>query len=197
MHHLTLTLSKQHVPALVKMVAHAKEKYTENLDLYIKLVLRRFLAKLLVRVLSSHCAYDSMYTDGRRVTIRFEQDFFQGLEQILRTTPATEVSLHSNYTRSALKRTTASLSAKDLRKAIDVLYKRVDKHFGMEVGGSAGSGTMLKTVWKACEEELRGLTEGWKGLIETCYPVRSPFHIPSLAFPLLSLSLSEYGMNVH
>jgi hypothetical protein len=31
---------------------------------------------------------------------------------------------------------------------------------------------MLKTVWKACEEELRRLAEGWKEAIETCYPVR-------------------------
>jgi hypothetical protein len=35
--------------------------------------------------------------------------------------------LHSAYTRSALRRVTGELRAKDLRKAIDALYKRVDK----------------------------------------------------------------------
>lgn len=53
MHHLVLTLSKQTlVGAIAPIVVQAKEKYTENLDLYLKLILRRPLAKLLVRRLS-------------------------------------------------------------------------------------------------------------------------------------------------
>lgn len=31
---------------------------------------------------------------------------------------------------------------------------------------------MLKTVWKACEDELVRLVSVWKGLIAKCYPVR-------------------------
>lgn len=36
---------------------------------------------------------------------------------------------------------------------------------------------MLKTVWKACEEELKRLHEGWKDAVDTCYPVSGPRHI--------------------
>lgn len=100
-----------------------------------------------------------------------EQDYFQGLEQLLRTTPPTEVSLHSAYTKSALRRTLNDLRAKDLRKAIDALYKRVDKHFG-DVS-TTGPVLVLKTVWGATEEEMQRLTTAWKGLIEKCYPVSS------------------------
>ena len=32
---------------------------------------------------------------------------------------------------------------------------------------------MLRSVWRACEEEVGRLVEGWKGLIGRCYPVRS------------------------
>lgn len=48
MHHLMSTLSKN-VPSLAPLITQAKEKYSENLDLYIKLILRRPLAKLVVR----------------------------------------------------------------------------------------------------------------------------------------------------
>lgn len=100
------------------------------------------------------------------------QDYFAGLEQLLRTMPPTEVSLHSAYTRSALRRVTGELRAKDLRKAIDALYKRVDKHFGGEVSNQAAGHTdVLKTVWKACEDEMVRLVTAWKGLIAKCYPV--------------------------
>lgn len=103
------------------------------------------------------------------------QDFFAGLERLLRTTPPTEVSLHSAYTRSALRRVTADIRAKDLRKAIEALYKRVDKHFGIDVANQAAEHTdVLKTVWKACEDELTKTVSDWKSLVAKCYPVRPP-----------------------
>lgn len=101
------------------------------------------------------------------------QDYFQGLEQLLRTTPPTEVNLHGAYTKASLKRATADLRSKDLRKAVEVLYKRVDKHFGDVLNPSAEHADVIKTVWKACEDEVLRLTKVWKGLIEKCYPVGS------------------------
>jgi hypothetical protein len=166
MHHIIAVFSKQKVPALGPFVAQAREKYTQNLDSYIKLILRRPLSRVLVSAFSS---------------LRFllvlnlfltTQDFFQGLEQLLRTTPPTEVSLHSAYTKSAVRRALSDLRAKDVRKAVDALYKRVDKHFGDVSSPSAEHTAVLKTVWKACEDELQRLTAAWKGLIDKCYPVR-------------------------
>ncbi|GAA5913162.1 hypothetical protein JCM6882_005804 [Rhodosporidiobolus microsporus] len=146
MHHIIATFSnKQKVPALAPFVAQAREKYDQNLAAYIRLILRRPLARVL--------------------------DFFAGLEQLLRTTPPTEVSLHSAYTRSALRRTTSDVRSKDLRKAIDVLYKRVDKHFGGDVASPAAEqNEVLKTVWKATEDEMQRLVGNWKGLVAKCYP---------------------------
>ena len=182
MHHLISSFSKEKVPALSAFVDQAKEKYQENLNLYIKLVLRRPLARLLVRA--------SYLKSIQRWSLRALQDFFQGLETLLRTTPPTEVSLHSTYTKPSLRRATSSLSSKDLKKAIDVLYKRVDKHFagdspsggiaaavgvGSGGGASAGGGEeaeVLRSVWSALEEDVGRIMEGWKGLIGRCYPVR-------------------------
>ncbi|KAL8293183.1 hypothetical protein RQP46_000877 [Phenoliferia psychrophenolica] len=144
MHHITTVFARERLPALDEFVGQAREKYNENLDLYIKLILRRPLARPL--------------------------DFFHGLEQLLRTTPPTEVSLHNAYTKGALRRTTSDLRAKDLRKAIDALYKRVDKHFGDVTNPSAEHAAVIKEVWKACEGEVQRLTSAWKGLIDRCYP---------------------------
>lgn len=67
---------------------------------------------------------------------------------------------------------TGELRSKDLRKAIDALYKRVDKHFGGDVVHQAADHTdVLRTVWKACEDEMVRLVTAWKGLIAKCYPV--------------------------
>ncbi|BGP23018.1 exocyst complex, component Exoc1 [Rhodotorula toruloides] len=146
MHHIIAVFSsKQRVPALAPFVSQAREKYDQNLAAYIRLILRRPLARQL--------------------------DFFAGLERLLRTTPPTEVSLHSAYTRSALRRVTAEVRAKDLRKAIDALYKRVDKHFGVDVANQAAEHTdVLKTVWKACEDEVTKTIVEWKSLVAKCYP---------------------------
>lgn len=144
MHHIIAVFSKQKVPALGPFVSQARDMYSQNLDAYIKLVLRRPLARVL--------------------------DLFQGLEQLLRTTPPTEVSLHSAYSKQAVRRTLSDLRAKDLRKAVDALYKRVDKHFGDASNPAESHNDVLRTVWKACEDEMQRLVTSWRGLIEKCYP---------------------------
>ncbi|GAA5845649.1 hypothetical protein JCM5353_001250 [Sporobolomyces roseus] len=146
MHHIIAVFSgKQKVAALAPFVQRAREKYDQNLAAYIRLILRRPLARVV--------------------------DYFAGLEQLLRTTPPTEVSLHSAYTKSSLRRILSDVRAKDLRKAIDALYKRVDKHFGADISSPAAEHTdVLRTVWKACEDELARLTTNWKGLVQKCYP---------------------------
>lgn len=186
MHHIIAIFThKQRVPALSPFVSQARERYDQNLAAYIRLVLRRPLARPLVsavgpsldggRFFEPAGEKRGAYTLFTPVQTR-AQDYFAGLEQLLRTMPPTEVSLHSAYTRSALRRVTSELRAKDLRKAIDALYKRVDKHFGGEVSNQAvGHTDVLKTVWKACEEEMVRLMTAWKGLIAKCYPVSQIF----------------------
>lgn len=62
-----------------------------------------------------------------------------------------------------------------MRRNIDGLYKRVEKHFDGEDSNapvpaqSGAAGPVLLGVWKACEEELVRLTEKWVQLISQCY----------------------------
>lgn len=48
MHHVIAVFGKERVPALASFVTQAKEKYSQNLEAYIRLVLRRPLARVLV-----------------------------------------------------------------------------------------------------------------------------------------------------
>ncbi|KAH9818614.1 exocyst complex component Sec3-domain-containing protein [Melampsora americana] len=139
MHHFVTTASKVNVSALKFWLEKAKEQYDQNLNLYIRLVLRRPLARLI--------------------------DFFEGIQQLLRTTSPSEISMHSQYTKSALKRALSSFDKKDLKKSIEALGKRVEKHFNDLANPSA----VMNTVWSACEAELRKWIEEWNGVIVKCY----------------------------
>jgi len=61
-----------------------------------------------------------------------------------------------------------------VRKHIDALFKRVEKHFTeasekMITEESNGLGTVMVEAWKACEEELLKYTEGFLKRIAQCY----------------------------
>ena len=87
---------------------------------------------------------------------------------MLKTTAPSEISSNSSYSKSALKKVVKEYNAKDIRKHVDALFKRVEKHFdeasekttGEDASASTGiaPGTVMVGVWKACEEELLRIT---------------------------------------
>lgn len=108
--------------------------------------------------------------------LRRLQDYFDGVERLLKTTAPTEVSSNSNYNKSALKKAVKEFNAKDVRKHVDALFKRVEKHFTeasekttTEESGGIAPGTVMVGAWKACEEELLRYTEGFSKRIAQCY----------------------------
>lgn len=93
----------------------------------------------------------------------------------MKTTAPSEVSRNGSYSRSALKKVVKEYDAKDVRKHVDALFKRVEKHFTeaseVTTGESSGitPGTVLVGVWKACEDELLRITEIFSKRITLCY----------------------------
>lgn len=59
---------------------------------------------------------------------------------MLKTTAPTEVQNNSTYSKSALKKVVKEYNSKDVRKHIDALFKRVEKHFEDEGGTSSNLG---------------------------------------------------------
>ncbi|KAH9982337.1 exocyst complex component Sec3-domain-containing protein [Lactifluus volemus] len=142
MHYFVAEIRKQ-------AIGSVNAVYEENLNAYVKIVLRRPFSKII--------------------------DYFDGVEQVLRTTAPSEVSSNSNYSRSSLKKVVKEFDSKDVRKHVDVLFKRVEKHFTeapeVSTGESSGitPGTVMVGVWKACEEELLRITEIFAKRISQCY----------------------------
>ncbi len=107
------------------------------------------------------------------------QEYFEGVERLLKTTAPSEVSSNSSYSKSALKKVVKEYNAKDIRKHVDALFKRVEKHFDEasekatteDTSTSTGiaPGTVMVGVWKACEEELLRITELFSKRITQCY----------------------------
>ncbi|PWN27166.1 hypothetical protein BDZ90DRAFT_232721 [Jaminaea rosea] len=126
MHHVVQETSKltHKAPALSALVSRADKMYEDSLSNYVHFVLRRPLGKL--------------------------RDFADGIDSLLKGgagTPASEVSLHSAYSKASFKRLVKEYTTKDVRKQVDALWKRVLKHFDEDddegftlAGGSSKTG---------------------------------------------------------
>jgi len=146
----TAEIGQSKLNAVSTFKRRAEAIYEENLSAYVKIVLRRPFAKII--------------------------DYFEGVERLLKTTAPTEVSKNASYNRSALKRVVKDYNVKDVRKHIDSLFKRVEKHFTEgsdnatpETSKGIAAGTALLGVWKACEEEVLRITELFLKRIAQCY----------------------------
>jgi len=149
MHYFVAEIRQQEIGSVNVFSSRAEAVYEENLSAYVKTVLRRPFSKII--------------------------DYFDGVEQLLKTTAPSEVPRNSSYSRSALKKVVKEYDAKDVRKHVDALFKRVEKHFTeaseATTGESSGitPGTVLVGVWKACEEELLRITEIFAKRMAQCY----------------------------
>ncbi|KAL1707372.1 exocyst complex component Sec3-domain-containing protein [Schizophyllum commune] len=150
MHHFVAETSQISVGSASSFLKRAKGMYEENLNAYVKIVLRRPFSKII--------------------------DFFEGVERNLKTTAPAQISNMPGYGKSALKKVVKEYDAKDIRKHVDALFKRVEKHFdeasektmAAETGGIP-PGTVMVGVWKACEEELLRITELFNKRLAQCY----------------------------
>ena len=133
---------------MASFTRRAETIYDENLAAYVRLVIRRPFPKLI--------------------------DFVESGEKLLKTQSASDVASGATHNKQMLKKLTKDNTAKDIRRHIDAMFKRVEKHFaeGDEAGGAAMTampGTVLYVVWKACEDELVGLTERLLAFMATCH----------------------------
>ncbi|KAH9948238.1 exocyst complex component Sec3-domain-containing protein [Amylocystis lapponica] len=153
MHYFVAEVSQVQIGSVAVFLKRAQGIYDENLSAYVKIVLRRPFSKII--------------------------DYFEGIERLLKTTAPSEVSSNGSYSRSSLKKVIKEYNVKDVRKHVDTLFKRVEKHFTEasekatteDVSSSVGipSGTVLVGVWKACEDELLRITELFSKRINQCY----------------------------
>ncbi|KAI9481520.1 MAG: exocyst complex component Sec3-domain-containing protein [Benjaminiella poitrasii] len=137
MHHMYHTLRTNKLHVLEKWIKHAKAQYDNSLNAYIKVIIRRPLGKLL--------------------------EFFEGVEQMTHTNTPEEVSFHMNFNKTQLRKVIMMFPPREIKKSLEHLYKRVDKHFSEEEG-------LLQVVWRGIQEEFIRQHERMEDLIRQCYP---------------------------
>lgn len=90
---------------------------------------------------------------------------------MLQNTPPSEISIHPTYSRSTLKKILRDFSIKDMKKAVDALSKRVDKHFTDDeaVGVDPATAVMIQAVWAEVTKDLKRETARDDKMIRDSY----------------------------
>ncbi|KAL3899204.1 MAG: hypothetical protein SGCHY_002214 [Lobulomycetales sp.] len=127
MHYIYSEMRARRLITLDSFVKLAKSNYDASLNIYCKAVIRKPFLKL--------------------------QEFFEGVEQLLKTQNYDEVSYNHMFSKNTLKEVIKKHPLKEVSKGVEGLYKRVDKHFRGEEGDH-GSGQLLQVVWRGIQEEL-------------------------------------------
>jgi exocyst complex component 1 len=166
MHYYHETVDNQTNPTLTYFKTKAQTYYLDHLGLYVKTVIRRPLGRLLV------CP---LYLYKSNVF----QDFLQGVETFVVSNPSEDVTARISFSKSAFKKVLSHYDTKEIRKGIDLLHKRVDKHFGQvsddgDLPYSAKGPTIAKTlvqdVWRECQKEYDATVELCERTIVVYYP---------------------------
>ncbi|KAL9126434.1 MAG: hypothetical protein Q9217_004505 [Psora testacea] len=153
-HHILLIENMNHYveevpirsnPVLEDWNLRARTEMNEHLDLYLSAVIRRPLGKLL--------------------------DFVESTETLLLNNPGspTAVATRPSHSRSVFKKVLASYDAKEIRRGIETLRKRVEKHFGDGDDTASLSKELVGKVLKACEERYLSVREMVGRLIRDVY----------------------------
>ena len=144
MNHYIEEVSVKGNPVLEEWRTRALEEMTEHLDLYLSAVIRRPLGKLL--------------------------DFIESTETLLRAHPdnPTSVATRASHSRSTFKKLLSAHDAKEIRRGIETLKKRVEKHFGDADDLNLSRGLVAK-VLRECEIRYLGVGERVGRVVKDVY----------------------------
>ncbi|XP_057209223.1 exocyst complex component 1 isoform X5 [Triplophysa rosa] len=137
-HHIFSTLSSLKISCLETERKEAKQQYTEHLQSYVINSLGQPLEKL--------------------------NHFFEGVEaRVAQGVREEEVSYQLAFNKQELRKVIKEYPGKEVKKGLDNLYKKVDKHLCDEE-------SLLQVVWHSMQDEFIRQYKHFEGLINRCYP---------------------------
>jgi len=139
-HHLYALLSRWHskIKPLESLRNESKAKYQEALKAYVTKYFGRPLEKLNV--------------------------FFDGVQALVAAgVKESEVGYQLAYSKQELRKVILLYPGKEVRKGLERLYKKVEKHLCEEEG-------LVQVVWRAMQEEFIQQYKCIEDLIQRCYP---------------------------
>ena len=93
--------------------------------------------------------------------------------------PSEDVTSRVSFSKSAFRKVLSHYDTKEVRKGVDLLYKRVDKHFGQVPDENEPlynskspviAQSLVQEVWRECQKEYVGIIELCKRIISSYYP---------------------------
>ncbi|TMS20610.1 Exocyst complex component 1 [Larimichthys crocea] len=137
-HHIFSTLSRLKISCLDVERREAKHKYTDHLQSYVINSLGQPLEKL--------------------------NHFFEGVEaRVAQGVREEEVSYQLAFNKQELRKVIKEYPGKEVKKGLDNLYKKVDKHLCEEE-------SLLQVVWHSMQDEFIRQYKHFEDLIGRCYP---------------------------
>ncbi|XP_068175073.1 exocyst complex component 1 isoform X4 [Antennarius striatus] len=137
-HHIFSTLSRLKISCLDTERREAKQKYTDHLQFYVINSLGQPLEKL--------------------------NHFFEGVEaRVAQGIREEEVSYQLAFNKQELRKVIKEYPGKEVKKGLDNLYKKVDKHLCEEEN-------LLQVVWHSMQDEFIRQYKHFEDLIGRCYP---------------------------
>jgi len=137
-HHMYDLLARFKIACLEEHRKTAKNKYSEHLNTYVTMQLGRPLEKL--------------------------NYFFEGIEaKVAQGVKMEEIGYQMAFSRQELRKVIDEYSKKDVKKNIELLYKKVEKHLCEEEN-------LNQTVWHSMQVEFLNQYKHFDELINRCYP---------------------------
>ncbi|TMS36914.1 hypothetical protein L596_003971 [Steinernema carpocapsae] len=137
-HTLYLTLSEMKIECLDARRKEAKKLYQDNMQAYIKEYMGRPLEKI--------------------------HYFFEQVQNAIDSgIKPDEISFQSSFTREELRKVISSYPGKEVKKGLEMLYKKVEKHL-ME------QSPLLQVVWRNMQDEFLKQLKHYQQVIGRCYP---------------------------
>lgn len=123
----------------------ARAEMSEHMELYLAAVIRRPLGKLL--------------------------DFLESTESLILNSPGspTSIATRASHSRSTFKKILSSYDAKEIKRGIETLKKRVDKHFGDGDDTAGLSRELVTKVFRECEGIYLQIAERVNKVVKEVY----------------------------
>lgn len=137
-HHLYSILSELKIDCLDTQRKEAKKIYQENIQLYVKEYMGRPLEKIHI--------------------------FFEGVENAIQQgMKPEEIAFQQQFSRTELKKVISIYPGKEVKKGLEQLYKKVEKHL-------VDFSPLLQVVWRHMQDEFLKQLKHYHQVIGQCYP---------------------------
>jgi hypothetical protein len=142
MNHYVEEVDVHTLPVLERWMSRAHQDFDEHMKLYLDAVIHRPLGKLL--------------------------DFIQSLETLQASGNSSDIATRASHSRMVAKKVLASYDAKEVKRGVELLKKRVEKHFG-DADDPGLSRSLVLKVLRECEQRYEAAYDRTRHIIDTVY----------------------------